>query len=301
MAEPNARPSQRRWVIRFAIAGAVIGAVAGWLSFSGRDRWSGLALAALFGAVVGAMAGSGYESSLGSVLGWLRGESGLVPMSTEEAINLALFDLFRRHDVPAIYRGGVVVLPNRMRVSGSISNQRRLPNGGSVQLDVVFEFQPGGCIVESFVGLGETRQEAIAFAMNNFVVNSFHVFLAAFVRPGDEQVREEEWTIGGKPRRVVIGNLGIRGSVMAKEAQQAQLGACMQRFEERIQAQPPGPGTHWVRLFYAQEGGRMLAFEVLRDNAPWLEMQAEMAAVEWPATEEFYSVRNFLVIQDKMG
>ena len=39
--------------------------------------------------------------------------------------------------------------------------------------------------------------------------------------------------------------------------------------------------------------------EVLLDNEVWNEMQAEMAAVDWPSGQDFYSVRVFLVVQDK--
>jgi hypothetical protein len=45
--------------------------------------------------------------------------------------------------------------------------------------------------------------------------------------------------------------------------------------------------------------GRALACEILLDNEVWEEMQAEMAAIDWPCGQEFYSVRLFLVIQDK--
>src|SRR6476659_4093255 len=109
MAETSPRPSARHWVIRFAISGGIIGCVAGWSSFSGPDRWSGLLLAGVLGALIGAAVGSGYEASLGSVLGWLRGgRAGWIPMSTRKAINLALFRSLRRHDVPGVFRGETV-------------------------------------------------------------------------------------------------------------------------------------------------------------------------------------------------
>ena len=39
--------------------------------------------------------------------------------------------------------------------------------------------------------------------------------------------------------------------------------------------------------------GRATACEVLLDNAVWGEMQSEMAAVDWPSGEDFYSVACF--------
>ena len=35
------------------------------------------------------------------------------------------------------------------------------------------------------------------------------------------------------------------------------------------------------------------------DNAPWEAMQVTMARAGWVAREEFYSMRNFLVLQDR--
>jgi hypothetical protein len=45
--------------------------------------------------------------------------------------------------------------------------------------------------------------------------------------------------------------------------------------------------------------GRALACEVLLDNDVWEEVQTEMAAVNWPCGQEFYSVRVFLVIWEE--
>jgi hypothetical protein len=54
-------------------------------------------------------------------------------------------------------------------------------------------------------------------------------------------------------------------------------------------------------LYYGQMHGKAVACEVLLDNGVWEEMQAEMAAAAWPAGEEFYSVRLFLVLRVQPG
>ncbi|HEV3444731.1 MAG TPA: DUF6348 family protein [Gemmataceae bacterium] len=181
-----------------------------------------------------------------------------------------------------------------------LSKERQHQGGLSVQLqlDVRLEITSGGTIVESFAGLGETQEKAVADALHNFITNSFHVLLAAFFRSDDEQVTREEWVVGGKASRVTIGNVGIRGR---PPVQGDQLVAWFKHFEEKLKKKQLGPGTHWVRLYYGQVQSKALACEVLLDNDVWEELQSEMAAVDWPSGEEFYSVRVFLVVQVKNG
>src|SRR5262249_55783631 len=160
--------------------------------------------------------------------------------------------------------------------------------GMSVQLDVRFEVAPGQTVIESFAGVGQTREQALADALQNFAANSFHVILAAFLERDDAQVSKEEWSMGGRKRSVTVGNVGIRGK---PPVQGAQLVGWFKLFEEKLKSEQLAPGTHWVRLYYAQLRGKAIACEVLLDNEMWEEMQADMAAIDWPAGQDFYSVR----------
>jgi hypothetical protein len=207
-----------------------------------------------------------------------------------------LLELFRRHDIDAVPADIWVVFPGRpMRANTEVVKERKHQLGWSVQLDVRIEIEPGRTIVESFAGLGETTDQALADAQHNFAVNSFHVILAAFFNPEDEQVTREEWIVGGSNRVVTIGNIGVRGTL--PEGKSAA--AWFEQFEEKLKSKPLGPGLHWVRLYYGQRQRKTMACEVLLDNEPWEELQAEMAAIDWPPGEAFYGVRLFLVIQDR--
>jgi hypothetical protein len=183
-----------------------------------------------------------------------------------------------------------------MKANASIVREMSQGFGLSVQLDVQLEIAPGRTIVESFAGLGETRDKAGADALHNFTVNSFHVLLAAFFHPDDQQVAREEWVAGSRRSRVTIGNVGVRGT---PPVQGEQLVAWFKRFEEKLKERPLEQGTHWVRLYYGQMQDRAVACEVLLDNQVWEELQSEMAAFDWPRGDAFYSVRVFLVMQVK--
>jgi hypothetical protein len=208
--------------------------------------------------------------------------------------NEYLQQLLRAHGVFATPCGDWLVLSqDDMKANASIV--REAP-GKWVQLDVRLEFAPGRILIESFGGAGETRMRATNDALQNFTLNSFHVILAAFLNRDDNQVSREDWMIGGKLRRVTIGNVGIRGKPPVLGA---ELVDWFKLFEGKLKAQQLTEGVHWVRLYYAQMQEKSTACEVLLDNDVWEEIQSEMAAVDWPAGEEFYSLRLFLVVQDK--
>ncbi len=212
-------------------------------------------------------------------------------------VNTTLLELFQAHGIEAIAHDDWVGFSQRSStVRAAIVRETEHSFCLSIQLDVRLEIVPGLTLVESFSGLGKTREEAAADALKHFSANSFHVLLAAFFQCNTEQVTTEEWTLGGRPSLVTLGTVGIRGK---PPVQGEALVRWFHEFAQRLQEKNLGPGTHWIRLYYAQMEGKALPCEVLLDNAVWEEMQSAMAGIDWPSGDDFYSVRIFLVIQDK--
>jgi len=210
-------------------------------------------------------------------------------------MNAVLQEAFRAHGVEAIAEGDWVVFPRHdLRASAAVVRESPNPAGVSVQFDVRLALGPERTLVESFGGVGANREEAAKEARQNFLLNSFHVLFAAFFAPGDPQVTEVEWTVGGVKKRVTLGNIGVRGKLPAQGAAAA---TWLELLAEQIQGRKLPDGIHWVRLYYAQMGSRSLTCEVLLDNEPWEEVRVPMAAFDWPRGEAFYSVRLFLVLQ----
>ena len=57
-----------------------------------------------------------------------------------------------------------------------------------------------------------------------------------------------------------------------------------------------------MRTYYGQLNPKEVAYkevdcEVLLDNETWEEAQEQLAELDWPQPEGFYSVRNFLILQ----
>jgi hypothetical protein len=214
-------------------------------------------------------------------------------------INEFLLELFRAHGVEAVAQEEWVTFRDRKwKAAASIVRALEQQAGTSVQLDVRLEIAPGRTIIESFAGVGETREKAVADALHNFTVNSLHVLLAAFFHSDDPQVSQEQWVVGGRTSRVTIGNVGIRGK---PPVQGEPLVGWFRRFEDKLKKTELRPATHWVRLYYAHMEGKTMDCEVLLDNNVWEDMQSEMAALDWPSGDDFYSVRVFLVIEVQPG
>jgi hypothetical protein len=215
------------------------------------------------------------------------------------SINEPLLALFQSHGVEAILQDEWITFPGKaFRANAAIVQETKHSSWISVQLDVRLEIAPNRTILESFGGFGVTSEEAVNDSLRNFTANSFHVLLAAFFLPQDEQVTVMEWMIGGRTARAVLGNVGVRGKMPVSGE---EVFAWHRLFQEKLLEQSLSPGTHWVRLYYAHSENKSLACEVLLDNTIWDEMQSPMAAFSWPVGKDFYSVRVFLVLQVQPG
>ena len=188
-----------------------------------------------------------------------------------------------------------------MKAAGTVASHRTDENGVVVQVDICVEIEcDGRAIFESFVGWGQSPPEAVSQAMNCFSIDCFHVLLAAlFDKVDEQQVEIQEWEIAGTPRQVTIGPLRTRGKAPVHAEQGQKLTECLDWLRTALKRHAFSRGIHWARFFYAQEAGRLISCEALRDNETWQELESEMAELEWPVSEEFYSVRNFLIIKDR--
>ncbi|MFX0061603.1 MAG: DUF6348 family protein [Candidatus Hermodarchaeota archaeon] len=211
-------------------------------------------------------------------------------------MNIFLKEIFEEHGIQTQIQNDWLIFQNKnIKINGEIVSETKYENFFSVQLDVRLQIDPNKTIIESFGGIGQDKDEAILSAQQNFAVNSFHVFLAAFFDPNDDHVTKEIWSIRGKKKRVIIGNIGIRGEIPTENNVHV---SWFEKFEKKIQMENLEQGIHWIRLYFAQMNNEQLECEVLLDNAHWEKMQKEMAAIDWPKSNNFFSVRIFIIIQE---
>ena len=207
-----------------------------------------------------------------------------------------LENLLRAHGLDsAAYEDWVVVDGELPGIRASIQDPRLQDGRVLLRLDIEVSFGADDVIVESFAGVGEDREAAVANALRNFCVNALHVFLAAFWGHVEaDQVQVESWQINGADWRAVIGNFGCQ--IAGDDAVDIP-GNAFATIEACIKDLPLTGERHWVRSFYCNVGRDETGTEVLLDNEVWEDAQTAVAGLDWPQSDGYYSARNFLILQ----
>lgn len=210
-------------------------------------------------------------------------------------INSFLLELLKAHHLEAHLDGDwIVVTGQAARWFGRVAQEWDHGHAFVVQLDIGLKLDDERFLIESFGGVGATRQEAVRDAFAGFLTNSFHVLLAAFGGQAiDKHIVRQTWEINGRIWQLFIGNIGMKGKGFEEYT---VLDQAFESLQTLIQQQPLSPQPHWFRYFYAQHSHQMTACEVLQDNTPWAEAKEILAGLEWPKLAEYYSVRLFFVL-----
>lgn len=208
----------------------------------------------------------------------------------------ALEALLEGHGIETVaYKDWITVGGQFPAVRASIHDRREQDGWTLLRLDVEVAVSAEKVIVESFAGRGEGERAAVRNALENFCINSLHVFLAAFwghIEP--DQVEIEGWQVGGGNWRAVVGNVGCQS--FGGEAVEIP-NDFFPTIESCIKSLALAGDLHWVRSFHCNIGGDDSCTEVLLDNEPWPLAQTAVARLDWPRSEGYYSARNFLVLQ----
>ncbi|QDV41102.1 hypothetical protein Enr13x_09400 [Stieleria neptunia] len=218
-------------------------------------------------------------------------------VSGDSIVAPILKDLLEHHGVPTDADGTWLIAENGMRMTGAVVKEYPSPRGtANIQLDFYFELEDGRLMIESVGGLGATKADAVKDGIQNFTGGSFHVLLSSlFNVNADDQIEIENWDIAGTSRRVTIGGMNVRTFTDAPFDPPTHWFPIVQRAIENTDLPR---GTHWFRCYYAQFDNKPSAVEVLLDNNDWQPIIKAMSDIDWPAKDDFYSVRVFGVIQD---
>lgn len=162
---------------------------------------------------------------------------------------------------------------------------------GVFEVEVLLE---GGRIInECFSGSG-VGKEGILNGLENFCINSFHVFLSAFWKKHDsEQVEIENWRISGVNYKAYIGNLGTKAT---KGTQASIPDNFFEALEKTIKDETLTSTVSWFRVFVGNVSGEFI-FEALKENDVWEKGVSMLNAQPWEKKEGYYSVRHFIVLQ----
>ncbi|WMW80099.1 DUF6348 family protein [Undibacterium cyanobacteriorum] len=212
------------------------------------------------------------------------------------SLNPTLSELLRGHNVAHEESGGWLAPYGQLPAIRA--NWYPKDGSGVLQIDVLL--QDKRIIEECFAGFGE-GERAIADAFQNFCVNSFHVMLAAFWNIKDEnQVTIEAWEIGAKHYTAYIGNFGRRCIDDCPPEPPTQL---FMEWENAIKsevAQEKMQDTSWFRFYFGDIRGDQI-FEALKENQVWGAGLTALKSMHWEKSQEFYSVRNFMILKERVS
>jgi hypothetical protein len=208
----------------------------------------------------------------------------------------ALREAFVTHGLEGDVADGVLALPDHLRVEPRVSERDGINGAAQVQVDFAIESprlaQP---MVDSFAGVGASREEAERNALGKFLHGSFHVIAESLTshRGDADQVDWDEWTAaGGHAWRVCSGPVlfvATRG------------GARIEGFEDFHDAlsalfsrsMPAGP--HWMRVFVGSLDGERRGREVLLDGVEWPEAEQLVEEHAWTYPPGYASLRHLLI------
>lgn len=211
----------------------------------------------------------------------------------EESAISVIADLFRSHGVECIEESGILVFQKEtITVDLRLFDRTSQTDLTIIQLDIRVNIGINCNIIESVAGFGDNFEIATKRALENFTHNSFHVILSAFYTSSFlDEVKRYNWIIGDKLFDVTMSNIGVRGKLPEPFPTD-----WLDQFEEILQKQNLDEGIHWVRLFYAQQDYKMTTCEVLLDNDAWGDVLTHTTKLNWPKSENFFSLRVFMIL-----
>ena len=161
------------------------------------------------------------------------------------------------------------------------------------RLDVEVMLEDKRIITESFAGIG-VGNAGVLNAVQNFSVNSLHVFLAAFWNQNNNtEVTIEQWQIAGKTYTAYIGNIGQRSDLNYSPALPADF---FSSIEQAVLQYKPNHDLTWYRVFFCDFKGEQ-TFEALAENQDWIEGLDALKRLHWEPSSGYYSVRNFIILK----
>jgi hypothetical protein len=153
----------------------------------------------------------------------------------------------------------------------------------------------GRSIVETFASNAATEDRALADTFYKFLLGSFHVLIEALTSHQCDEVQAEleHWT-----NRETTWD-AYSGPLLTQSPSASTLAPAYPEFMAELTTlflSQASRGPHWIRVFLASYHGRVQATEVLLDNEPWEEAHALLASRDWQCTEDYQSLRHFLLV-----
>jgi hypothetical protein len=167
-------------------------------------------------------------------------------------------------------------------------------NGTTVEVEFLTTL-PDGRIIQDFVaGMGKDEKSAQNDALANFTLTTSHVLYAAFFNEKDAHTPPKIETIHGKPRKIYLGDMYVRGTSPDRAALDAVKDFTFKAIKKTL---PNDNKPHWFKIVYGQNQGKMMSFQTTMDLEQDSEFNQAMKEVSWPNSDQFYLLKMFILVK----
>jgi len=166
-----------------------------------------------------------------------------------------------------------------------------------VQIDITLLF-PFDSFVESFVAHATTVEAAVENIFEQFEANVLHTFIMAFwgkAKKVPNGVGTDIWEINGHKWEAIISNYGYRGydefdSIIP------EIDEVYESIKSSIEAYPVEKDIYAIRTVFTNTSTGEPVTEALINNEEFPELREKVASLPWNASEQYYSVRNLVLL-----
>ncbi len=202
---------------------------------------------------------------------------------------------FAGHGIGCERHAGRIHAPDGLTVEPRVFPREDVRGTAQVQVDfaVGSPLLTGVPLVDSFAGVGNTRDEAERNAAGKFLQGSFHVIAAALTSHGDEsQVEWAERSAGDRAWRVCAGPVLV---VASREGARIEGAADFFPRLNTLFIENLASGPHWMRVFLGALDGKHMGSEVLVDAEVWAPGQQLLDEHPWAYPAGYASLRHLLI------
>ena len=203
---------------------------------------------------------------------------------------------FGDHGIGCERRAGLIHATDGLVVEPRVSARADVRGTAQVQVDFAIDSPrlQGVPLVDSFAGVGNTRDEAERNAAGKFLQGSFHVIAAALTSHDDaaSQVEWEDRSAGDRTWRVCSGPV-----LMVASREGARVEGAAEFFPRlnTLFVETMAAGPHWMRVFLGALDGKHMGSEVLVDGEVWVPGQQLLDAHAWTYPAGYASLRHLLI------
>jgi uncharacterized protein DUF6348 len=203
---------------------------------------------------------------------------------------------FSDHGIGAERSAGIIRTTDGLTVEPRVALRDDVRGTAQVQVDFAVGSPrlDGLPLVDSFAGVGNTRDEAERNAAGKFLQGSFHVIAAALTSSNGntDQVEWEDRSTGDRAWRVCSGPV-----LMVASREGARIEGATDFFP-RLNAlfvASMSAGPHWMRVFLGALDGKHMGSEVLVDGEVWAAGQELLDGHAWTYPAGYASLRHLLI------